>query len=202
MDCLFPLNPLSVQVHRRARALQRLRKMLICAEGSEKESPVTFYPQSLSSILLPLAVHPVYESKLSTEESLALEAIATAGAISRLLSWSKYNSALWTALNQFHRHQEQERYVVGLLCAIIDGFHFDVAGGFKAEMDKNAVMRALENRIIPKVESLLVKETKNRHGERVNCLRPSIALALLKLFQKLPEDAFAAAVPRLLTVIW
>ena len=29
-------------------------------------------------------------------------------------------------LSQFERHPQQEHYLVGLICAIIDGFHFDV----------------------------------------------------------------------------
>jgi len=200
-DLDFFQNITHVQIHRRARALQRLRKSLVA-----DETQVSFHPQSLANVLLPLAVHPVYEARSSTDEGLALEAIATVGAISRLLSWNKYNSLLATTLSQFDRHPEQERYVVGLLVAVIDGFHFETADHSTAyegsgDTHPSTALRALESRIIPKVETLLVKEGKDRDGERTKSLRPSIVLALLKLFQKLPEESFRSRLPRLLTII-
>jgi hypothetical protein len=210
-DLDFFLSITHVQLHRRARALQRLRKSL--NDSVEPDSECSFTPQSLSNILLPLAMHPIYECKMKTEESFALEAIATVGAISRLLSWSKYNSTLWTTLNQFDRHPEQERYLIGMVCAIIDGFHFDVnissANGDTNEADKgregdsegNGVWRSLERRIIPKIEGLLTKEKVDRKGKRVKTLRPTVVLALLKLFQKFPERFFHSKLPRLLAVI-
>ena len=210
-DLDFFLSITHVQLHRRARALQRLRKSV--NDSVEPDSECSFTPQSLSNILLPLAMHPIYECKTKAEESFALEAIATVGAISRLLSWSKYNSTLWTTLNQFDRHPEQERYIIGMLCSIIDGFHFDVDissdKGDTNEADKgreddsegNAVWRSLERRIIPKIEGLLTKEKVDRKGKRVKILRPTVVLALLKLFQKFPERYFHSKLPRLLAVI-
>lgn len=202
-DLDFYSNITHVQVHRRARALQRLRKALVSNECAGSE--VAFSMHSLSNVLLPIALHPVYETKTTTEESLALEAIATVGAIARNLSWNKYNTLLHNTLNQFHRHVEQERFVVGLLCAIIDAFHFDLDSGVSSHSNEvtetSAVLRGLEMRIVPKVERLLVKEKVDKHGRKVEVLRPSITLALLKLFQKLPAEQFRLQVPRLLTVV-
>jgi U3 small nucleolar RNA-associated protein 20 len=201
-DLDFFVSITHVQVHRRARALQRLRKSLLLddAEGSR------FSPQSISHVLLPLALHPVYETVNRAEDSLALEGIATVGAMSRLLSWSKYNNILWTTLNQFHRHPEQEPYLVGLLCSTIDGFHFSIdanesEGVSRDAQGSSAVWRALEKRFIPKIEGLLVKDKVNGKGETHKALRPSIVLAMLKLFKKLPAETFRSKLPRLLTVI-
>lgn len=82
-DLDFFLNMTHVQIHRRSRAFQRLCKMLL-SESEESRSP--FSMQTLSNILLPLALHPIYESKMKAEESLTLDAIETVGAIARHLS--------------------------------------------------------------------------------------------------------------------
>ena len=47
--------------------------------------------------------------------------------------------------------------------------------------------RSLKNRIIPKVEEFLIKEKVDKHGTKNKSLRSSVALALMKLFQKFPE---------------
>lgn len=203
-DLDFFLNITHVQLHRRSRALQRLRTQLTAESNESIES--RFNQHSLSKVLLPLALHPVYESKTKLEEGFAVEAIATVGAISRLLPWSKYNSILWTTLTQFDRHPTQERYLIGLICALIDGFHFEVS--LPTEEDTttdnaggNSIWRALEKRLIPKVESLLVKEKSDRGGSKVKILRPPVIMALLKLFKKLPQHIFVSRLPRLLAVI-
>ncbi|CAB9504964.1 processome component 20 homolog [Seminavis robusta] len=205
-DLDFFANITHLQMHRRTRAFQRLRKAL---SGSEDERETPFSLQSLSNVLLPLALHPVYESKTKAEETFAVEAIATVGAISRHLSWSKYSTLLWTSLTQFDRHPEQERYLVGMICALIDGFHFDIAivdsrsdNGAQLEQGDNAVWRALEKRFIPRIETLLSKEkVDHRSGSKTKTLRASLILALVKLFKRFSKDIFEARLPRLLTVI-
>jgi U3 small nucleolar RNA-associated protein 20 len=112
-DLDFFINIRHVQVHRRARALQRLRKIVNTSEQCD------FSSSSVSSILLPLAIHPIYESQSKATENYALEGIATTGCLARLLPWNKYNSLLWTHLTQFERHPEQEKYLIGLLCALV-----------------------------------------------------------------------------------
>lgn len=112
-DLDFFVNIRHVQIHRRARALQRLRKLV----NSDDQS--AFSPNSVAGILLPLAIHPVYESQSKGAETFALEGIATAGTLARLLPWNKYNSLLWTHLSQFERHPKQEKYLIGLLCALV-----------------------------------------------------------------------------------
>jgi U3 small nucleolar RNA-associated protein 20 len=160
----------------------------------------------LSNVLIPLTVHPIFECKTKSEEGLALESIATLGALSRMLSWSKYNNLLWTLISQFDRHPEQERYLVGAMCAMMDSFHFQLLMDEVEEDDSNAgrkssVWRSLENRIIPKLEGLLSKEILDRNGNRSKLLRPNIVLAMTKLFQKFPVDYFESKLPGVITVI-
>jgi U3 small nucleolar RNA-associated protein 20 len=63
------------------------------------------------------------------------------------------------------------------------------------------VWRSLKNRIIPKVESFLVREKTDKSGKKIKCLRSSVALATMKLFQKLPLKTFEAKLPQLITVV-
>ena len=117
-----------MQLHRRARAFNRLRKVLCAHEDSAGQLPL-FSDQSFGNILLPLAMHPVYECNSKDEEAYVVEAIATVGEISKLLPWSKYNSTLQSVLNNLGRYPDQERFLIAMLCAIIDGFHFSVETG-------------------------------------------------------------------------
>jgi U3 small nucleolar RNA-associated protein 20 len=205
-DLDFFLGITHVQLHRRSRALQRLRKVL--NQATEEDSTLSFSAQSMSNILLVLAQHPIYECKTKAEESFATEAIATVGTISRLLSWSKYNHLLWTALNQFERHAEQDRFLIGMICAVIDGFHFDVTTAneedernHEDDAGRSSVWRALEKRIIPKLEELLTKEKVDKSGNKVKMIRPTVALAMLKLFKRFPKDFFESRLHRLLAVL-
>ncbi len=202
-DLDFFLGITHVQIHRRARAFQRLRKSLSQIDSDDSKSKIS--SQSLSTVLLPLALHPIYECKMRSEEGFVLDAIATLGAIARHLPWNKYNSMLWLVLNQFDRDVEQERYSVGALCAIIDGFNFELTKknetGKDCSWTKTSVWTSLENRIIPKIEGLLSKEKTDKNGERGKTIRPAIILALVKLFQKFPEEFFDMKLPSILAVI-
>lgn len=206
-DLDFFIGITHVQIHRRARAFQRLRKTLA---GMDAKS-TSLSSQSLSTILLPLALHPAYECKMKVEESFALEGIATVGAIARLLPWNKYHNTVWSILSSFDRHPEQERYLVGALCAIIDAFGFDlvlhpdpetaVEPMDTGEYEKTAVWRALERRIVPKIEGFLTKEKTEKNGTKTKLIRPPVVLALMKLFQKFPEHFFESKLPHILTIM-
>jgi U3 small nucleolar RNA-associated protein 20 len=60
-----------------------------------------------------------------------------------------------------------------------------------------AIWRALTQRIIPRTEQLLTKTLTDKSGSRIQQIRSPIALALTKLFQKLPFDVLLAKLPRL-----
>lgn len=198
-DLDFFLNVTHVQLHRRARAFNRLRKSL-----ASSDEPL-FSEQSFMNVLLPLAMHPIYEYSSKTEEAYVLESIAAVGEICKHLRWSKYNSTLQTALNNLGRYPDQERFLIAMMCSIIDAFHFPVETGESAncatKAQGNGVWRSLQNRIIPKVESFLIKEKTDKSGETVKSLRSSVTLALMKLFQKFPLKIFEEKLPKLVTVV-
>lgn len=136
----FFLNVTHVQLHRRARAFNRLRRILSTHDDSASQSPL-FSDQSLGNILLPLAMHAVYEYKTTDEESYVIEAIAAVGEICKHLPWSKYNNTIQSVLNNLTRYQDQERFLIGMLCAMIDSFHFSVESGNGEIDDKGAQSR-------------------------------------------------------------
>lgn len=239
-DLDFFLNVTHVQLHRRARAFTRLRRILSDHKDPADQPPL-FSEQSLGNVLLPLAMHPVYEYKSKDDEAHALEAIATVGEICTLLPWSKYNTTLQSVLNNLPRYPDQERFLIAMLCAIIDAFHFSVDTGTEGSDDgvqsvqsmpgnavsisklysanyycstsvppliqcdskstSSQVWRTLKNRIIPKVESFMVKEKVDKHGSKNKSIRSSVVLALMKLFQKLPIHIFESDLPKLVTVV-
>ena len=63
------------------------------------------------------------------------------------------------------------------------------------------VWSSLNNRIIPKVESFLIREKVDKHGSKNKSLRSSVVLALMKLFQKLPVSIFESKLPKLITCV-
>jgi len=190
-DLDFYANILHVQTHRRCRALQRLRTRL-----NESSSKLTTH--SISNVLVPLVLQPIYECETTLQEELAQECVATVGALSRHLTWKKYHDVLWTALNQLSRHQSQEKLLVGMICAILDSFHFEL---ITDDQHSTAVRRTLEKRVIPKVEALLVKEVRDQTGGKSRILRPNIVLAVLKLLRKFPPEYFDTQLPRLLATV-
>jgi U3 small nucleolar RNA-associated protein 20 len=200
-DLDFFVNILHVQIHRRCRALQRLRSRLNAASDDSIGPPLSV--QSLSKVLLPLALSPIYDNSPSSDDTLAQESIATVGAIARKLSFSKYHEVLWTALNQLSRRQHNEKLLVGMICSTLDSFHFELtsADAHLSERQQTSVWRALERRVIPKIEGLLVKEISDGRGGTSRTLRPNVVLALLKLLKKFPSEYFVNKLPRLLAIV-
>ena len=54
---------------------------------------------------------------------------------------------------------------------------------------------------MPKVESYLIKEKVDTHGAKNKSLRSSVALALMKLFQKFPQVTFESKLRELITIV-
>jgi len=142
-DLDFFLNVTHLQLHRRVKALQRLRKMIYT---NDADPP--FSQQSFGNILLPLALHPIYECSSKAEDTFAVEAIATVGAITSHVPWGKYNETLQSVLNSLTRRRDNERHLIALLCVIIDSFHFKVEaeaigseGKSQAKNEGNGVSR-------------------------------------------------------------
>jgi U3 small nucleolar RNA-associated protein 20 len=66
-----------------------------------------------------------------------------------------------------------------------------------SKTSNSSVWKALNQRIIPRTEQLLMKSLTDKSGSRIQQLRSPVALALTKLFQKLPLEVLLDKVPRL-----
>ena len=169
----FFRNIVHVQQHRRTRGFGRLRKLL------ESATTAPFSPVTFQAFLVPLANHPIFEAKTNKDEAFALEGVASLGAISRHLEWGQWVKLVNLYLVQIPKKPENERFMISALCAILDGFTEDIAGN-------GGVVKGV-GKVITKAEGLLNKETKDKGGSRVLTLRSPVVLALLTLFQKLPD---------------
>eukprot|EP00936_MAST-01D_sp_MAST-1D-sp1_P001467 g1467.t1 len=113
-------NIVHLQLHRRRRALARLRKL--CEAAARGETKMTLAQSSVVHILIPLVQHFIYELQKTTEQTTQDEAVQTFGALAAHLSWKPYSRSLLTMIKQIPRHPEQERSLVKAVCAMIDSF--------------------------------------------------------------------------------
>ncbi|GMH64994.1 hypothetical protein TrST_g9673 [Triparma strigata] len=177
----FFLNVTHVQVHRRARALAKLRKELEASDEASRSA--RFSPASLTNFLAPVCTHPIFEATKSTDEAAALEGGATLGALAKNMRWGAYSTTLGLFFAQIPRHPEVERFLVAAMCKVLDNFNFDL--GEVGSVAMNGIEKLME-----KIEKLLYVEGKDKAGSRTKTMRAAVALALLKLYQKLPTEAF------------
>ncbi|KAI9189964.1 U3 snoRNP protein [Blastocladiella emersonii ATCC 22665] len=107
-------NVYHIQLHRRQRALVRLR-----------DHVPHLRPATLNYVLLPI-VSRALDSK---DPNVATEAIATITAITRNLPWASYYLALRNFFSQLRAQPEKRREKVLLraVVAVLDGFHFEIA---------------------------------------------------------------------------
>lgn len=201
-DLDFFLNITHVQLHRRCRALTRLRKILQEPEAFGMDRIMS--TQTLSNIVMPIVSQPIYDYEKKSDEPLAIEAVATVGVIARYFSWGKYQTLLNTTLNQITRYEKQERFLIAMLCAIIDAFHFDISDSNLVRSDtteSSSILNQLNSKIIPSIERFLIKEHVDNTSAKIRSLRAPVVLALVKLLRKLPENIFKTKFPRLLTEV-
>jgi len=112
----FFVNLAHIQVHRRARALRRLRDA--CAQGTIRET-------TLSTIFLPVLEHIVAGSTEVTDHHLVNEAISTIGTLASHLRWSRYHALTLQYLRLGKQKTAQQKLYIRVVSSIIDGFHFD-----------------------------------------------------------------------------
>ena len=172
-DIDFFLNIVHLQVHRRGRALNRLRKLLFDKQISVGNS-------SLNNVLLPLAMHSLHETKSkSGDVNVALDGVACIGAIGSALQWGKYAALIHNLLQQIPRQKndpDKERYLIGALCATLDSFHFNL----EEENISNTLAKITIN-----LQKLEVAEKTDKTNNTIKVLRSPIILAQLNLIMKL-----------------
>ncbi|XP_068744813.1 small subunit processome component 20 homolog [Montipora capricornis] len=107
-----------IQLHRRNRALRRLQSH--CQQHALRTT-------TLTSFLLPLVTHCIFDHTAPKEHNTVTEAITTIGVISASLPWSKYCSLLRRYLKLLPVEKQFQKVIVRIVVAILNNFHFDLS---------------------------------------------------------------------------
>lgn len=218
----FFVNLSHIQVHRRARALRRLRDA--CGHGEMRET-------TLSTIFLPVLEHIVAGSTDVSDHHLVNEAISTIGAISASLRWSKYNALIMRYIRLGKVRSAQQKLYIRVVSSIIDGFHFDLrpieiapvvqgdaadeieeveqaddgsegeeplaiqAGVLQAE-ESERITGSILTRLMPALSNFVAQK-----GDTDDSIRIPLALPTVKLASVLPGDSSSVEILRTITTI-
>eukprot|EP01052_Picozoa_sp_SAG31_P004852 SAG31_NODE_206_length_20335_cov_17.910160_5_plen_921_part_00 len=124
-------NIVHIQLHRRVRALGRLRSVL--QTGS-------FSAATIVGWLIPLVTHYIYTPNVIVSaggtrggkdvikqggHNLAQAAVDAIGEMCRHLPWGKYHRTLLYFLRATTSHATSAKVLIRLTCAIADNYHFD-----------------------------------------------------------------------------
>lgn len=129
-------NITHIQVHRRAKALSKLRALLLPRDGSKMEggegrpqSTIQLRVPSLVRVLLPLCFHYLRSDEYQKKLHLPIleEASRFMGAAALHLPWNHYFGVVRQLIQMLSKAgEEKERLVQTALCAVLDAFHFDM----------------------------------------------------------------------------
>ncbi|WVO17934.1 hypothetical protein L204_105632 [Cryptococcus depauperatus] len=141
-EASFFANITHIQVHRRARALVRLRSSLSEPSTSIRESNIT-------SIFLPLLEHVIAGATDVSDHHFINESIQTVGELAKLLRWSKWYGLIgrYMKLGTGSGKMSQQKYYVRTVTSVIDGFHFDLDGALYVEKKGEEMIAEEEDRI-------------------------------------------------------
>ncbi|PRW58885.1 small subunit processome component 20-like protein [Chlorella sorokiniana] len=136
----FLLNVAHIQLHRRARALVRLTKLLKRV-GEDTSAPSPLGVGTLVGVVQPLLLQMVVEGKGGEDGSGGHElkqadkdrganvtdaAVVALGAVAGALPWVQYQQLLGQHLRLMKRHADDSasKAVIRAVCSILDAFHF------------------------------------------------------------------------------
>ncbi|XP_070382892.1 small subunit processome component 20 homolog [Dermacentor albipictus] len=114
-------NLCHIQLHRRARALNRLAVSLRANELT------SLTPPAISSVLLPLSSCYLFNSTYTKQTALVDAAIEAVSALCSRLPWRHYEANLSRYIQQLQRDTEHHKMAIRLVVAILNAFHFDLS---------------------------------------------------------------------------
>ncbi|WVQ94326.1 hypothetical protein IAU59_001405 [Kwoniella sp. CBS 9459] len=221
-EASFFTNITHIQVHRRARALLRLRTTI--AEHPIRES-------TLSTIFLPILEHIVAGATEVTDHHLINEAIQTIGGLAGQLRWSRYYGLIGRYMKLGSVKSPQQKVYTRVISSIIDNFHFDLGvaidasvsvmdldeakedvegdGGEKDDEELEAeaqetpagtsperITEVILHKLLPSLSKFVA--TKD---ETESTIRIPLALAVVKLAHALPRASSENEVLRVITTV-
>ncbi|TXT11027.1 hypothetical protein VHUM_01778 [Vanrija humicola] len=207
-----------IQVHRRARAIRRLRDVVV--EGNIREA-------TIANVFLPILEHIITGSTEVTDHHLVNEAITAIGVLAGRLGWSKYNALVMRYLRLGTPKSAQQKFYIRCVSSLIDNFAFDLRSDAKVGVDESEAVEeanpedeaaavaadpAVEapvaasaritevvlTRLLPALSHFIAKKHDETADEAV---RIPVALGIVKLAAALPEESSANEILRVVTTV-
>ncbi|ODN80830.1 hypothetical protein L202_02973 [Cryptococcus amylolentus CBS 6039] len=214
-EASFFTNISHIQVHRRARALVRLRSIIAEPTTSIQENTYT-------SIFLPLLEHIIAGATDITDHHLINEAIQTVGGLAQELRWNKWYSLIqrYMKLGLGSGKTAQQKYYVRSVAAVIDGFHFDLGTGDAMDIDEKEgddeegdddedevvkkddgaspekIMGIILNKLLPSLTKFVADK-----DDAESTIRVPLALGVVKIAHTLPGPSAETEVLRAITTV-
>ncbi|PIA45006.1 hypothetical protein AQUCO_01700514v1 [Aquilegia coerulea] len=200
-------NILHLQIHRRAKALARFRKVI---GGGNFSETIT------KKVFVPLFFKMLFDVQDGQREHLRNACLESLAAISGHMKWEAYHAFLLRCFREMTFKPDKQKVLLRLICHVLDQFHFTETfinqepEGIVSEMVKPGVIglsslttlgsnssgssseiqARLQNTVLPKIQKLL-----NTDSDRVNV---TINLAALKLLKLLPSDTMESQLPNII----
>lgn len=215
-EASFFTNIAHIQVHRRTRALRRLRDIVA-------EPTTVIRESSLTSIFLPLLEHIIAGATDVTDHHLINEAIQTVGGLARELRWGKWYGLIgrYMKLGIGSGKTGQQKYYVRSVAAVIDGFHFELSEGMEVgkggderdeengdeeEEDEEVEKKEVEGTSPEKITAILLNKLLpslsrfvSGKDETDSAIRVPLALGIVKIAHALPRSSSDIEVLRVIT---
>ena len=209
-DTSFFSNISHIQVHRRARALRRLREIVATHDIRET---------TIANIFLPILEHIIAGSTEVTDHHFVNEAILTVGSLAGKLGWGKYNGVLSRYMKLGSVKSQQQKLYIRTVSAIIDNFHFDLLSE-ATEMDididaelakdkgdeeedqdlehveKKRISEIVLNRLLPSLSKFVSQKDENEDNIRI-----PLAVPTVKLAKQLPIETASNEIIRVVTIV-
>ncbi|EIW69152.1 hypothetical protein TREMEDRAFT_71796 [Tremella mesenterica DSM 1558] len=211
-----------IQVHRRSRAVRRLRDFI-------SESVVG--ENNLFHIFLPILEHIINGATDVTDHHLINESITTLGALGGHLRWSRYNGLVMRYLKAGKTKTVQQKYFIRTISALLENFTFPLAESpvveshpqsaavaldaaeVAEEVESDAgdlpeeitpiervpsskIAEAVTERLLPAISDFVASR-----DETDPAIRIPLALGVAKLASKLPGDLGSNEITRGLTTV-
>lgn len=203
-DVNFFVNISHIQVHRRARALRKLRD--VAAENDIRET-------TIANIFLPVLEHIIAGSTEVTDHHFINEAILSVGSLAAKLRWSKYNGVLSRYIKLGNVRSGQQKLYIRTVSAIIDKFHFDLFGEMAVDeverdddedeaaepagsVETKRISEIVLNRLLPSLSKFV-----SAKDETEDSIRIPLALPTVKLAKQLPGESSSNEILRVITIV-
>ncbi|EFN57812.1 hypothetical protein CHLNCDRAFT_51116 [Chlorella variabilis] len=146
----FLLNAAHIQLHRRARALARLARLLRRGGEAQQQAPAALGLGTLVGVVQPLLLQMIVEGKGGAAEEGGHEqkqadldrganvtdaAVVALGVVAAALPWVQYQQLLGQHLRLVKKHADDDacKAIIRSVCVIIDAFHFPLPADVEEE---------------------------------------------------------------------